>query len=116
MPKNKKDLVLFYPTADEKMVDIWAYSSQWGENHADRYTEALYRAINKQRDDSLHRPFPRTKTADITDEQIIFSSGSINQIPPPIQFFTGYCWAQSSLSFRYLQENANLFIKVSLCY
>ena len=72
MPKNKKDLVLFYPTADEKMVDIWAYSSQWGENHADRYTEALYRAINKQRDDSLHRPFPRTKTADITDEQIYF--------------------------------------------
>ena len=70
MPKNKKDWVLFYPTADEKMADIWAYSSQWDEAHADRYTESLYKAINRQRDESLRRPFPRAKTADITDEQI----------------------------------------------
>lgn len=72
MPKNKKDWVLFYLTADERMIDIWVYSSQWGEAHADRYTEALYKAINKQRDESLHRPFPKAKTADIIDEQIYF--------------------------------------------
>lgn len=69
---KKKQAALFYPPAINKMTEIWAYSSQCGEDHADSYTAALYAAIEQQKNEAYHKLFPSAKIADLINEPVYF--------------------------------------------
>ena len=69
MPKKP---VYFYPPAEQAMADIWCYSSQWGEGHADQYTADLYNAIEEKRKAPHHQIFPKNKAASIYDEELYY--------------------------------------------
>ena len=56
MPKKP---VYFYPSAEQAMIDIWHYSSQWGEDHADEYTADLYEAIEEKTKSTSPPNFPK---------------------------------------------------------
>lgn len=69
---DSRNPVLFYPPAQEKLSDIWVYSSRWGEQHADDYVERLYQAIMDQRYLDYHRPFPKPESLRAVTHEVYF--------------------------------------------
>lgn len=51
-------MVKLYPPAEDKLADIWLYSSQWGDEHADNYINDLFRAMEQLEKANYHRAFP----------------------------------------------------------
>ena len=72
MSTSQKE-VYFYPPALHQQNQMWYYNSiQWGENHADRYMDSFYDALEEKNTASYHRPFPKSATIGITDEDVYY--------------------------------------------
>ncbi len=80
---KKIPAALFYPPAIKKMANIWVYSCQWGEDHADSYTADLYAAIEQQKNATYHKLFPKAKIADLVKEPIYFFLWRYKSHTPP---------------------------------
>lgn len=72
MPTSQKE-IYFYPPALQQRNRMWYYNStEWGEEHADRYMDSFYDALEEKIDASYHRPFPKSVTVHITNEDVYY--------------------------------------------
>lgn len=84
--RNKK--AEYYRPAEQKLDSIWQYTY---ENHghaaANEYITDLVDGIEKHRASGKRRAVPKTKTAEITDEEIYFFQWRQRPSTPPHMVF-----------------------------